>query len=372
MFAYTLCGELWSGESDQLSDEDIYRLILAEIAEDQADPGHQTIRPDLDSVPPGPYLSALLSSVDRTQLSGYDLVVVMRARARQIAHEQAQLYADMGEIAHCEGPGSERSLETLEFAADEVRAALNLTRKTSESEMSFALELRDRLPDVFDLLLRGDIDLRRAKVMYHQTRNVPEQTARAAVEAIVDDAPSLTSGQLYHRLGKLCIDIDPEAAKEQYMGSKAERRVVSEANPEGTANVLGLYMEPHQVGRAMRRIRRMAMGIKRSGDLRTLDQIMADVFIDILSGNRDSDTGGGVVIQVDLATLVELNEYSGDLAGFGPVISDIARQVAAEQVDGEWRWTATDPDSGAVLADGTTRRRPTTEQRRHVEARHGL
>lgn len=112
------------------------------------------------------------------------------------------------------------------------------------------------------------------------------------------------------------------------------------------------------------------MRIKRSGDSRTLDQITADVFIDVLNGRRHADSAGGVVIHVDLATLVGLNDKSAELAGFEPVIADIARQVAAEQVNGEWRWIATHPDSGAVLADGTTRRRPTAAQRRHVEARH--
>lgn len=369
MFATALDGELWSGESDQLSDEDLYRLTQSEAAhvENRA---QDSIPRDLDSAPPGPYLAAVLASIDRGKLSGYDLVEVMRARARQIAHEQAQLYADMAEMAHCEGPGLQRSPHPVEFSSDEVRAALRMTRRTAESEMSFALELRDRLPRVFETLLLGDLDVRRAKVIYHQTRNVSAETARAVVDAIIDVAPDLTSGQLYHRLRRLCIDIDPEAAKKRFEASLEERRVVSEVNPQGTANILGLDLEPHQVGRAMRRMRRMAMSMRRSGDPRTMDQLMADVFVDVLNGHRDDDTRGAVVMHVDLATLVELNDKAGELAGFTPVIADIARQVAAEQVNGEWRWIATHPDSGAILADGTTRRRPTAEQRRFVEAHH--
>ena len=55
--------------------------------------------------------------------------------------------------------------------------------------------------------------------------------------------------------------------------------------------------------------------------------------------------------------------------GYGPVIADIARQVAENQPGAEWRWSLTHPDSGMVLDNGTTRRRPSTGQRRHVEAR---
>jgi hypothetical protein len=52
------------------------------------------------------------------------------------------------------------------------------------------------------------------------------------------------------------------------------------------------------------------------------------------------------------------------------VIADIARQVAENQHGAEWRWTLTHPDTGQVIDNGTTRRRPTAAQRRHVEARN--
>ncbi len=65
----------------------------------------------------------------------------------------------------------------------------------------------------------------------------------------------------------------------------------------------------------------------------------------------------------------ELTEHPGEIPGYGPVIADIARRVAATQVGSQWRVAVTHPDSGAVLWDGTTKRRPTTAQRRYVEAR---
>ena len=48
----------------------------------------------------------------------------------------------------------------------------------------------------------------------------------------------------------------------------------------------------------------------------------------------------------------------------------IARQVAETSQQAEWRWTLTHPDTGQVVDNGTTRRRPTTTQRRHLQARH--
>jgi hypothetical protein len=105
-----------------------------------------------------------------------------------------------------------------------------------------------------------------------------------------------------------------------------------------------------------------------------LDQIRADVFLDLLNGRYQMHTVdrtlGGVELRVDLTTLAGLAEAPGELAGFGPVIADIARQVAGEQTDAEWRYTITDPETGAAVHNGTTRRRPTTTQKREVQTRN--
>ena len=121
----------------------------------------------------------------------------------------------------------------------------------------------------------------------------------------------------------------------------------------------------------MRKISDLAQTLKTVDEVRTLDQIRADVLLDLLEGTRQAGGRRGTVdIQVDLKTLARLNDDPGELAGYGPVIADIARQVAERQPGAEWRWTLTHPDSGLVIDNGTTRRRPTARQRRHVEARH--
>jgi hypothetical protein len=58
----------------------------------------------LAAMPPGPELAAVLAGLDRRRLNGHDLVVVMAAQARQVAHEQARLLADVYEVSRC-GPG---------------------------------------------------------------------------------------------------------------------------------------------------------------------------------------------------------------------------------------------------------------------------
>ncbi|HEX9763384.1 MAG TPA: HNH endonuclease signature motif containing protein, partial [Acidimicrobiia bacterium] len=77
---------------------------------------------------------------------------------------------------------------------------------------------------------------------------------------------------------------------------------------------------------------------------------------------------GMVDIHVELSTLAGLNENPGELRGYGPVIADVARQVAEDQSNAEHRVTVT--EGGEPIWTGTTRRRPTTHQKRQVEARN--
>jgi hypothetical protein len=97
----------------------------------------------------------------------------------------------------------------------------------------------------------------------------------------------------------------------------------------------------------------------------------ADVLLDLLDGQdfASSERKGSIDLHADLTTLAELDDHPGELAGFGPVIADIARQVADHQRKSEWRWNVTDPHTGGVVCSGTTRRRPSAEQRRQVLSR---
>jgi hypothetical protein len=77
---------------------------------------------------------------------------------------------------------------------------------------------------------------------------------------------------------------------------------------------------------------------------------------------------GGVELTGDLETLAGLAERPGDLGGYGPVIAEIARQVAAQQRRSPWTFTIRDRATGQIFT-GPVRRRPTAAMARHVRAR---
>jgi hypothetical protein len=257
-----------------------------------------------------------------------------------------------------------------EAAAYEIRAALRLTRRTAANEIDLANVLVSRLPQVGQALAEGTIDLRRARVISYGTSHLDADTARRVVDMVISDASRLTSGQLHARLRKQCIEADPEETKNRYQQALEERKVVKDANTTGTANLFLTDLPPDQAAEAYAHINAIALSL--TGDNRSIDQLRADVAVDLLTGQHTHKTTGkgSVNIHVDLKTLAGLDDAPGELAGYGPVIADIARQVAEQQQNTEWRFIVTDPTTGLVVHNGTTKRRHNKKQGRWVTARN--
>jgi len=185
-------------------------------------------------------------------------------------------------------------------------------------------------------------------------------------------APSLTTGQLRAHLQRLIITVDPAAAQERYEEKLEERRVFSEQGEDGTASLHGLNLPPAETTRAMRRINRLARALKAKGDKRRIDQIRADILLDLLTGKSQPDGSsdtGVVEIRVDMTTLAGIDDEPGEIPGWGPVVADVARQIVDEASDSEWRIIPID-ENGQPVGVVTTRRRPTTAQKRQVETRN--
>ncbi len=325
----------------------------------------------LDEMAPGPVLAAFMASVDVDRLSGYDVVSVLRTHQRLVSHFQAAMYRDMLALIDVFGQDFDQPFaEACADAEAEVRVGLGLTRRAAEAELSFALELHRRIPQVLEALSCGVIDVRRARVIEHHTIDLPVGMARAIVDQVIDEAPNLTTGELGAWLRRLRVETDPQEATSRMERAVEDRRVVLEATPSGTANLHAYDLPPDRAVAIMDRINRTARMLPTDG--RSVDQMRADVVMDLLEGQTNEVSGvrrGVIDLHVDLDTLAGMDDRAGELAGYGPVIADIARKIASGATDAEWRYTVTDPDTGAIIDTGTTRRRPTAKQRRDVQAR---
>ncbi|MGH3390551.1 MAG: DUF222 domain-containing protein, partial [Actinomadura sp.] len=251
---------------------------------------------------------------------------------------------------------------------------------------------------VWEALRAGWIDLPKARVLVEGTHGLEEPLARAVVAQVLPEASELTTGQLAYRLRKLVLEVDPEAARKRYEEGVAERKVVRGSNPDGTGYLSGCNLPVEQAAAADERLDALARAAKQAGDRRPMDHIRADIYLGLLTGTWDGPSAvhrrGVVELTADLPTLLGLAQRTGELAGWGPVIADIARQIADQRAatgaDGRmvgntvWRFSITDAFTGALLHHGTTRppaasikvkrrrdprRFPTKRQREFVIAR---
>jgi hypothetical protein len=329
----------------------------------------------LDAMAPGPIMAAFLASLDVSRLSGYDQIIVLRAHQKMASFYQAATYQDMAAVnttmlTHDGYP--QPDVEAAEMATAEIRVALNLTRHSADVEMQFALELHRRLPRLFDMLASGAIDVKRAKVIERGTMHLSDATAHAVVDDIAEDAPTLTTGELRARLKALCIETDPEEAKYRYETAVESRRVVIEPTDAGTASLHAYDLPADEAAAIGSRLHTTAKSMHGSdGGCRTMDQLRTDVLIDYLKGiTRDAATSrSNVDVTLTMKTLTGLADHPGELAGFGPVIADVARKLANDS-EGNLRILICDEVTGEPTHIVTPTRQPSAQQRRRVQARN--
>lgn len=251
-------------------------------------------------------------------------------------------------------------------------ASLRWTRRAAEAQLGLALDVVERHPALYHAMRDGALDLPKARVVADALAVLDRPAVDRVVERVLPVAAGLTTGALRARLARLVIAVDPAAAQRRLDSGVAERRVVCEPDTDGCARITALGLPPDRAVAATERVDALARAAKLAGDARTLDQLRADVLLDLLDGAHSGpgpiDRRGVVELTVPLATLAELSESPAELAGFGPVTADVARRVAEAQRRAAWRYSVLD-STGAVVDSGTTRRRPTRTLIDRVTAR---
>src|SRR5262245_26620953 len=240
----------------------------------------------LADMPPGPGLSTVLATVDRTRLSAAQLAILAAARARQIAHDQAGLLADAVALAAIpwHGPGRGTREQEDDFAADQVAFALTMSRWGAHKLLNLGEILLHKLPMVYEALAAGRIDYPRAAVYASELWLLDADQARRIATDTLAKAPTWTPSQLRDRLKYRAHKADPSLIKRRHTQSVTDRRVHVGLDTEGTAQLTGRNLPPDRAAAADNWIDRLARAAKADGDTRTLEQLRADAMLDLLAG----------------------------------------------------------------------------------------
>jgi hypothetical protein len=214
-----------------------------------------------------------------------------------------------------------------------------------------------------------------------------EAAARAAADLcnrledrVLVRAPRQNSTLLRRSLNGAAIAVDPESAERRRHRACESRHVSLRPQLDGMAE-LGVLLPAPDAVQIYNVLSEHARVGRASGDVRTLDQLRADVLVWLLGESlvngpaatpphRRGRASGHAQVQitVGLGTLLRLDQEPAELTGYGPIPAELAREIAFDR-SSTWRRLVTDPLSGSLLDHGCTKYSPPRALKDHVIAR---
>jgi hypothetical protein len=150
----------------------------------------------------------------------------------------------------------------------------------------------DRTPAVLEAMLAGRLDLAKAKVIDSELVDTTDEYARRIVAAILPTVEEYTTSQLRVRIRVLLMKLDPEAARKRHDKALKSRSVEHSEFANGTAMICGMYLPKDVAAAAWSNIDAIAHATSTAGYTygRTLDEMRADIFGDLLTGTPSTST----------------------------------------------------------------------------------
>ena len=138
------------------------------------------------------------------------------------------------------------------------------------------------------------------------------------VETVSERAPRLTTGQLAAWIRRLCVESDSEQAEKRRDRALEDRKLWIEPTTDGTAHVHLFDVDVSDAAAIGRRVNAHMISMRRDGDIRSHDQLRADIAVDLFLGS-DPTSGGRARLEmrVDMATLAGLAEKAAEIPGLG-------------------------------------------------------
>jgi hypothetical protein len=218
-------------------------------------------------------------------LTDDELIGVMRAWHRLQSWGCAGELAAVAELAARRAAAVEAGADPylIEHVDDEIAAPLTLTNRAAGNLLDFAASLR-RLPLTSAALAAGEIDRVKALIITDELSHLDTAHAAAVERAIVGKAAGQTSGQVRASARRAVIAADPAAARKRKEAAQREARVERWDEPDGTASLAGRDLPPAGVLAADHNVSALARALKAAGGQGTMDQLRAQAFLMLLTG----------------------------------------------------------------------------------------
>jgi hypothetical protein len=372
-------------------------------------------------------LALLLGAQEHGQLDDYGIVELARSARRLAAWAASLEFGAIAELSARRKVQGERlgawDSEVGEWVADEVAAALTLSRGAAAHRVVVAQQLAADLPGTCRALADGRIDADKATVIADGVRGSDAAVAARVEQQVLPAAPAQTCAQLRHAVRTAVRDADPQAHEQRRKAAEEARRVELWDADDGTSDLAGRNLPATAAHAASNRINAIAQALKADGDPRTIDQLRADVYLALLRNERleppvrpveqvdqtvrlrsgevsdqasedaarcgesaaGADVGGVGAVDEEQAVaaavagalsgqLAQLTDHLGrdgrKLGGQAALVREAARRMQAAITDLRQRWCITVSDSdGVVVRHGADSYRVPAAMRRALQIR---
>ncbi|MEV7096977.1 DUF222 domain-containing protein [Amycolatopsis sp. NPDC051045] len=240
-------------------------------------------------------------------------------------------------------------------ASSEVALALSITEHRASAIVSAANALIARLPRMLNLMDDGRLDLYRAMKVTDATAWLSGDHVRVVDATLEDRVPGRNATQVRRAAAYAAAQADPEGAELRTERKLVERRLSLHHQDTGVTHLSVNNAPTEKATAAYARVDQAARALKTTDEPRTLDQLRADVAIDLLlSGTGGPSARTEVFLHIDVATYLGLNQSPATLAGRGPVAAALARHIIGGP-DTTLRRVLTDPRTGQAVELSPTR-----------------
>lgn len=222
--------------------------------------------------------AALVSKTHALVLQQESLLLRLAAHWADLHHPDPAMTPESVLTLDGRPPGGERGVqlggigtpEVLEFAAAEFGARQETTSGAARSLMADALDLRHRLPQLWERVLYGRVRVWRARKVAQETRHLSPNAAAHVDQAVAGSIALLPWNRFETLLQAGIIEADPAAAETRAKIFEAER-FVRAGSQRGGLKLLVARANAGDVIWFMGTVNRIAEILRLQGDLDSAD-----------------------------------------------------------------------------------------------------
>jgi hypothetical protein len=258
--------------------------------------------------------------------------------------------------------------DAVEFAvraaAADLAVRLNLAESTVRSHGHVASTLRERLPQLWAWFTEGEVSTQNAREAAAIVIELPADRWAQFKNQIVDAARRLAPARFRTRARAIGEKLQADTLAERHEAAEAHRGVWIEPDRDGMG-WLDAHLPVEKLAMIGARLDALAFGLLTAADeQRTMAQLRADEFVELLIGGREqrSSVGVTVALTVPVLSLLGHSDEPAILEGAGPIDIDIARRLCATAPS--ITRLLTHPISGALLHMDRDQYRPSAALKR--------